>query len=133
VSLVKTIEELLGLEPIGLNDAMAAPMSDIFDPSISTWSYKAIVPGVLRSTKLPLPTGRQACIDVPRRSSQYWAKAMAAQNFSAPDQIEPVSFGRALWGGLKGSEPYPVALTGANLRANRAEMLTEAKPPVGCR
>src|SRR5262249_52620822 len=31
VNVVKTIEEVLGIGPIGLNDALAAPMSDIFD------------------------------------------------------------------------------------------------------
>ena len=121
VSIVKTIEELLGLAPMGLNDALVAPMSDVFDPSVTTWSYQAIVPDVLRSTKLPLPSSAHGCIEMPRRSNEYWAKAMAGQDFSAPDQTEPVSFSRALWRGLKGDEPYPVAVTGADLRANRRQ------------
>src|SRR5262249_11263568 len=52
VNVVKTIEEVLGIGPIGLNDALAAPMSDVFDTSRADWTYKAIVPDVLRSTQL---------------------------------------------------------------------------------
>jgi hypothetical protein len=55
VNVVKTIEEVLGIGPIGLNDALAAPMTDVFDTSQAAWSYKAVVPAILRSTKLPLP------------------------------------------------------------------------------
>jgi hypothetical protein len=40
VSVVKTIEEVLGIGPIGLNDALAAPMSDVFDPHAAEWSYQ---------------------------------------------------------------------------------------------
>jgi len=36
VNVVKTIEEILGLNPMGLNDALAAPMSDIFDRTLPT-------------------------------------------------------------------------------------------------
>jgi hypothetical protein len=55
VNVVKTIEEILGIGPIGLNDALAPPMSDLFDPALAEWSYHAVVPDVLRSTSLPLP------------------------------------------------------------------------------
>jgi DNA-binding beta-propeller fold protein YncE len=105
VSVVKTIEEILGIGPIGLNDALAAPMSDVFDPSATTWSYKAVVPNVLRSTQLPLPPDDHATIEYPRHSAAYWAKSMAGQNFSGPDRVDPVLFKRALWRGLKGNEP----------------------------
>src|SRR5262249_21649465 len=43
VNVVKTISEILGLGPLGINDAMAAPMSDVFDANVSTWSFKASV------------------------------------------------------------------------------------------
>jgi hypothetical protein len=107
VSVVKTIEEILGIGPIGLNDALAAPMSDVFDPSAATWSYKAIVPDVLYSTKLPLPPAHHAVNALPKHSAAYWAKTMAGQDFSGPDRIDPVAFNRALWRGLKGDAPYP--------------------------
>jgi len=107
VSVVKTIEAVLGLDPIGLNDALAAPMSDLFDPTAASWSYKAVVPDVLRSTRLPLPAAEHADAAYPRHSAAYWAKAMAGQDFSGPDRVDPVSFNRALWCGFKADEPYP--------------------------
>jgi hypothetical protein len=122
VSLVKTIEEILGIGPIGLNDALAAPMSDVFDPNATNWMYKAIVPDILRSTRLPLSPAEHAANAVPRHSAAYWTKAMAGQDFSGPDCIDPVSFNRAPWHGRKGDEPYPAAPTGANPRANRKQL-----------
>jgi DNA-binding beta-propeller fold protein YncE len=108
VSVVKTIEEILGIGSIGLNDALAAPMSDVFDPTVTTWSYQAIVPDVLRSTQLPLPADEHAEVAYPTHSARYWANAMADEDFSGPDRINPVTFNRALWRGLK-SAPYSEA------------------------
>lgn len=107
VNVVKTIEEILGIGPIGLNDALAAPMSDVFDPDQASWTYKAVVPDVLRSTKLPLPPAGHTSIEYPKHTAAYWAKAMAGQDFSGSDRTEPVSFNRALWRGLKGDHSYP--------------------------
>ena len=52
--MLRTIEEVLGLPPLGLNDGLAEPMSEVFDLAQAEWSYEAIVPEVLRSTRLPL-------------------------------------------------------------------------------
>ena len=126
VSIVKTIEEILGLDPIGLNDALAAPMSDIFDPTLTTWSYQALVPSVLRSTKLPLPTAPQACNERPRGSSEYWARVMADQDFSELDRIDVTSFTRTLWRGLKGDTRYPTTtgVATTDLRQDRTALLS---------
>ena len=51
---------------------------------------------------MPLPPAPQATIEYPKHSAAYWAKAMAGQDFAGPDRIEPVTFNRALWRGLKG-------------------------------
>jgi hypothetical protein len=119
VSLVKTIEEVLGIGPIGLNDSLADPMSEVFDPDMKSWSYKATVPDVLRSTKLPLPPAEHARVAFPRHSAAYWTKTMANQDFSGPDRIDPATFNRALWRGLKGDTPYPATRAGADLWENR--------------
>jgi hypothetical protein len=100
-------------------------MFDIFDPTASAWSYKAIVPDVLRSTALPLPEARNAQVALPRHSAAYWAKAMASQDFSSADRVNPVTFNRALWRGLKGDEPYPVAPTKTDPRPSRRQPLAK--------
>jgi DNA-binding beta-propeller fold protein YncE len=123
VSIVKTIEEILGLEPIGLNDALEVPMSDLFDTTVTNWSYEAIVPDVLRTTQLPLPPALHACDSLPRHSSDYWTLAMVGQDFSQADHIDPVTFNQALWHGLKGDTPYPAGTTGDDLSVDRSKLL----------
>lgn len=103
VNVLKTIEEILGVGPIGLNDARAEPMAEVFDPRAAEWSYKAVVPDVLYTTKLPLPPPEHTMTDKPRHPAAYWAKAMANQDFSGPDRVDPVTFDQALWRGLKGN------------------------------
>ena len=117
VSVLKTVEEILDIGPIGLNDALAEPMADVFDQNVADWSYKAIVPDVLRSTELPLPPDDRAIVAYPKHTAAYWIKAMAGQDFSGPDRIDPVTFNRALWRGIKGKMPFPQSATSANLKA----------------
>lgn len=109
VNVVKTIEAVLGIGPIGLNDALAPPMSDVFDPNQAEWSFKATVPNILRSTQLTLSADEHAAAEYPKLSAGYWSKAMAGQDFSGPDRVNPLTFNGTLWRGLKGDTPYPVA------------------------
>ena len=124
VNVVKTIEAILGLDPLGLNDALDVPMSDVFDTSVRSWSYKAAVPDVLRRTQLPLPPALHACNAFPAHSREYWVRAMAGQDFSQADRINPVTFNQALWRGLKGNAPYPAGATGEDLRENRPGLVS---------
>ena len=54
VNLLRTIEAVLGLKPLGLNDALAAPMADVFDLEQKDWSYDARAAEILRTTALPI-------------------------------------------------------------------------------
>lgn len=127
VNVVKTIGEILGTGPVGINDAMAAPMSDVFDPGASAWSFKVTVPGILRSTQLPLPPPASAraetCPSGQRHPPRYWARAMADQDTSHLDAGEFGAGNRGLWRGMKGDAPYPKVRTGDDLRENRADLL----------
>ncbi len=101
VSVLRTIEEVLGLPPLGLNDAVQGPMTDVFDLKQATWSYKARVPDVLRSTKLPLPGGKSHAAQ-PTRSAEYWAEKTRSFDFSIEDHIDSAAFNQVLWEGLRG-------------------------------
>ncbi len=121
VDMVRTIEAVLGLQPMGLNDALAEPMAGVFDTAHADWTYDAIVPGVLRQTALPLPApgeSRTSCA-VPTRSSAYWTAAMKGQDFSSEDRLDTARFNLALWRGMKGAAPYPAARDGRDLRTDR--------------
>ena len=130
VNMLKTIEAVLGFGPMGLNDALAAPMADVFDPAQGPgWSFTARVPAVLRTTQLPLPpptTAEAGCPGAPPRSPTYWAAAMAGQDFTQEDHLDTARFNRALWRGLRGDAPYPTRRDGRDLRADRAALLAAA-------
>ena len=128
VNLVRTIEAVLGLAPMGLNDALAEPMADVFDTAKADWTFDAIVPGVLRTTKLPLPamTATETSCPVGGRSSAYWTAVMKGQDFGAEDHLNTAKFNLALWRGLKGDAAYPSARDGRDLRRGRAAPESEA-------
>ncbi len=108
VNLLKTIERLLDLPPLGLNDSLALPMADAFDPHLRTpWHYVARWPQPLDNTALPRPANRVAMARpdslMPERPAAWWAEAMQGQDFSAEDKLDTDRFNAALWRGLKGT------------------------------
>jgi DNA-binding beta-propeller fold protein YncE len=132
VNMLRTIEELLGMKPMGLNDAAAAPMADAFSGEYAEWSYAARVPAVLRTTKLPLPPASSAPppsdfdarYSHPRYDAVWWEKHMRGQNFSVEDDLDTPRFNRALWLGLVGpGVPFPSHTTGIDLSRDREQLL----------
>ena len=109
VNLIKTIERLLDLPALGLNDSTALPMAQAFDPASvnAPWTYTAKWPQPLDATDLPKPALRQAMTRpagvLPERPAQWWAAAMAGQDFSGEDKLDTAKFNAALWLGIKGA------------------------------
>jgi DNA-binding beta-propeller fold protein YncE len=126
ISLLRTIEEVLGLEPMNLNDALASPMADVFTTKPQAWSFTAEPSAYLYNTRLPLPP-RPVGLVVPRptQSAAYWAKATKGMDFSSEDKFDFAAYNRILWKGLHGDEPYPDQPTGRDLRKNRAKLLEQ--------
>jgi YVTN family beta-propeller protein len=134
VSLLRTIEEILGLEPMGLTDGLAEHMADTFEETLRSWTYSALVPEVLRTTQLPLPaktaqnglplTEHSLVFAKPRRDAAYWQRVMAGQDFTVEDNLYEQRFNRALWRGLMGEEtPYPETRHGRDLSHDRDRLL----------
>jgi DNA-binding beta-propeller fold protein YncE len=128
VDLVATIEAVLGLEPMGLNDALAQPMADVFDTAQADWTFEARPSEILRRTALPLPAATAASASCPmrQRSGAYWAAAMAGQDFSREDHLDTAAYNLALWRGMKGAAPYPAARDGNDLRRDRTRLIAAA-------
>ena len=125
VSMLRTIEAVLKMPPLGLNDALAAPMASVFDLKQSAWTFTATIPAVLRSSTLPLPAeavkhAANGCFETPRRDSAWWTRAMRGQNFSQEDRLDTARFNRALWRGLKGAAPFPVQTSGRGPNGDRS-------------
>lgn len=128
INVLRTIESVLGLKPLSLNDALAAPMADMFDPNNADWTYRAEAADVLRSTQLPIPPERfvsakqSASATCPVRSSQYWTEAMKGQDFRTEDKLDTNAFNAALWRGL-GTGPQPAQRDAQDLRHERSVLL----------
>ena len=131
VTLLRTIEEILGIKPLGLNDAVQPPMTEAFSTRQMRWSFSATVPPVLRTTKLPLPnSGKSNALlrSLPKHDAAYWAEQTAGFDFSAEDKLDSAKFNLILWNGLKDpNEPYPAERNGRDLRKNRTTLLRNAK------
>src|SRR5215510_5938617 len=139
VNMVSTILGVLGLKPLGINDATAEAMGDVFEVRNEPWSYNAIVPAVLRSTSLPLPpasakntlpASRQilAFAEPMRDDPAYLAAKTDGMDFSSEDRLNAALFNRILWQVMKGETPYPAQRDQRDLRNDRRQLLEHYKP-----
>jgi hypothetical protein len=131
VHVLRTIEDVLGIEPLGLNDSSVEPMTAVFDRTLQAWDYRAIVPAVLRTTQLPLAATAAAGSPPgggddtrPRHNAAYWAAKTQGMDFSAEDRLDTPLFNRILWTGLMGDAvPFPEQSRPRNLRRHRDRLL----------
>lgn len=146
VNMIRTMEEILGMGPLGINDDVLEPMADVFTTQAHAWGYTAVVPRILRSTKLPVPEATSAVnagvrntvslgalsgFAKPRHDAAYWAARTRGFDFSVEDHIDSARFNRILWKGLMGAEtPYPKVRDGRDLRRNRAALLLKAESKI---
>jgi YVTN family beta-propeller protein len=97
-SVLRTIELLLGLSPLGQEDAFAEPMSDLFSVEPDDTPYVARVPAVLRTTSLPLPSPRPGEVAaLPRGTPAGWALLTEGLDFSHPDAAPAGRLNRVLF------------------------------------
>jgi DNA-binding beta-propeller fold protein YncE len=125
LSILRTIEEILGTGNLSLSDSSAKAMTDVFDVSLKTWNYSAIPPEMLYNTQLPLPARPQTEVPRPTHDAAYWSAATKGMDFTVEDRLDPVIFNQVLWRGLMGSKPYPASSSGADLRENRQQLLEQ--------
>jgi DNA-binding beta-propeller fold protein YncE len=110
VTMLKTIEELLGVEPLGFHDANVPDMGDAFMHALDTRdTYTAVIPGDLchapvHSDLIPecrsSSRARTAVLE-PRRAASWWIAKTAGMDFSRPDAIDPHRFNALLETGLR--------------------------------
>jgi YVTN family beta-propeller protein len=133
VSMIRTIEEILGVPPQNLHDAGARPMLAIFDPTRKNWTYRAAPSPLLLRTQLPLervqPNIRHAAAGEgpkPLHDAAWWADKTKGFDFTDADRNDPAIYNRVLWAGTMGSRPYPTARSGLDLRHDRGALLQSA-------
>jgi YVTN family beta-propeller protein len=96
VSMLRTIELLVGAPPLTQFDAAATPMSDCFSSSANLRPYTAIVPGTSLTTT--------------NSASAPMAAVAAKWDYSAPDRVPEHLADIALWRDTMGNRPLPTAL-----------------------
>jgi YVTN family beta-propeller protein len=100
-SMLRTIELLLGVPPLGQHDAEAEPMMDVLDGPVDTTPFEAVVPDVLRSTRLPLPPPRPGeHAAAPRHDASWWAAATAGFDLAHVDAAPADAMNRILYCGI---------------------------------
>jgi YVTN family beta-propeller protein len=137
VSMLRTIEDILRIKPLNLNDAHARPMIDAFDLKQREWDYTATPSSYLAKTTLPIPAASfvKAALDpasVPLHDAVWWAEQCKGMDFSVEDHLDTVKFNHVLWTGTMGDKPYPDLRSGEDLRNDRRRLLQEfhaAQPP----
>lgn len=136
VSMIATMVDILGIEHLGTFDALQAPMTDVFSKAAANWDYHALVPEILRTTKLPLPPktamnslkpdALAAFYAKPRHDASYWAKNTAGFNFDRADQLDAPKYNLIQWQGIVGENvPYPSERSGRDLSKHRAALLKQ--------
>ena len=115
VSVLRTIEDILGTQHINLNTAFQRPMTEVFEiKSPGKWNYNAVASTVLKTTTLNLAEGAKSVTFMPgpniksSHKAAYWDKVTAGFDFSQADQVPPAQFNKLLWSGMMGRKPYPV-------------------------
>ncbi|HKP72097.1 MAG TPA: alkaline phosphatase family protein, partial [Pyrinomonadaceae bacterium] len=99
VSLIRTMEMLLGIAPMNQLDANAAPI-DIFQERADLRPFKATLPDVAFDN-LMTPPARDA-------ASRYWSERTAEQNLAHADQADPRVLNQIIWFSVRGAgEPMP--------------------------
>jgi DNA-binding beta-propeller fold protein YncE len=108
VSLLRTIEQILGLRPMNQFDAAARPMSECFSETADFAPFDALPGNVPLDQMNPEP---RAIGDPQQRSD---ALASQQMNFQEADKAPEDALNRILWRAMRGAaEPYPDWATSA--------------------
>ena len=124
VNMLRTIEDVLGLQHVNLNTAYQTPMDAVFNVAQGpSWTYTAVVSTVLRSTTLSLaaafPDGKVQYAEgeyAPLHDAAWWGEQTKHFDFSSEDRVPAELFNQVIWEGMKGDVPYPAARSGQEMR-----------------
>jgi YVTN family beta-propeller protein len=131
VNVLRTMEDLLGIDHLNQSDANAAAMVDVLTDHPDFTPYNAIIPGSLCAAPVD-PNLVPACNSASAKASPqirdlhdpvWWAEHLKGFNFHDADRIDVEAFNRVLWEGIMGDVPYPTERSGLDLRKNRQKLL----------
>lgn len=104
-SMVRTIEQILGLPPMNIMDATAMPMFDCFEPEANLTPYEAL------KNQVPLDEMNPPLTALKGTELHFAQKSMEPQ-FDGIDSGNDELFNRILWFAMKGKTKYPKQFIG---------------------
>jgi YVTN family beta-propeller protein len=119
VSFIRTIELLLGMEPMNLLDATAVPV-DIFRREADLRPYKALLPTVALDNLVTREAQDAAAL--------YWMRRTAEQDMEHADMADPRVLNEAIWFSARGAaSPMPAPARLPAFDAMRLGLRAEAE------
>jgi YVTN family beta-propeller protein len=100
VSLIRTIELLLGIASMNQLDATASPI-DIFRAEADLRPYKAVLPEVALDNLINSPSRDTA--------TAYWMRKTEEQDLSHADMADPFVLNQIIWFSVRRDMPMPLA------------------------
>ncbi len=104
-SMVRTIEQILGIPPMNIMDATAVPMFDCFSPIADLTPYQAV------ENRVPL-NEMNPPLNVLKGDALHFAQKSLEKQFDGIDKGNDDLFNRILWFAFKGKEKYPKKYSG---------------------
>ena len=124
VNMVRTIEDVMGLGHLNLNDEYQRPMTEVFDLNQAKWSFTAVTPApIANELAAALDHAAPSTAFRDAQTAAYWARQTHGFDWSQEDRVPAVLFNQILWKGLTGGRPYPVARSGQDLSEDRSAIL----------
>lgn len=105
VDMVRTIEQILGLQPMNISDATATPMFDCFDYKPNLTPYQSV------PNQIPLDEMNAKTSQLKGKALHYALKSMEPQ-FEHMDSGSDALFNRIVWFASNGREAYPKKYAG---------------------
>jgi DNA-binding beta-propeller fold protein YncE len=100
-SILRTMEQILGLPPMNQFDAAATPMFDCFSDTPNFEPY-TFVPSEVALDELNVPPAK-----ISNATRRRFAESSATINFAEVDKAPEDLLNRILWNYMRGEEPYP--------------------------
>ncbi len=105
VSMVRTMEQILGIPPMNIQDATAMPMFDCFTENADNTAYVAL------PNEIPLDEMNKDLSQLKGPALHYAKKSMEPQ-FDHVDSGNDALFNRIIWFASNGKKPYPAKFSG---------------------
>jgi hypothetical protein len=112
-SMVRTIEQILGLPPMNIQDAIANPMNDCFTSEADKNPYTAL------PSNIPIDEMNPQISSLKGRALHFAKKSMLPE-FDGVDSGNDDLLNRILWFAAKGHEPYPSKYAGTGNKEEEA-------------